>query len=701
VGVNSTPTYYTTLPDWQSFTGADNLSFFTQPFFVSSTNLHLQSVTNNVPFNGKAVPITGVTTDIDGETREASTPDVGADEFTPPLSIDMGVVSFNRPTNISCHSAAEPVMVTIVNNSGANHNFSTNPTTITINITGAATRTNTVVINSGTLNSGTTMQVQVGTINTLTNGVYNFNVSISVAGDVNSANNTTSSSATIMYTPLTVSPSTPKLAVCHNETAAIASNASNGTPPYTYLWSTGQTTANITTPALTANTSYNVRVTDACGVQVTRFVDFVVNNPLLNSTTPATRCGAGTVTLGATASAGSTIAWFETASGGTPLATGNMFTTPILNTTKSYFAAAASVPVTYSAGMTSPISQSTGAGQTTYGLVFTALTDFELKSLVIYPTSNTAPSSGLPGTIDINIYNNSNVLVHTKTVNVTAYPAGFYTAQRVTLDFDIAPGTYRISPSERSSDVSGLVFTSYTAATNPFPLAIPGVLNITHSTINANNAIWENTYYYFYDWEVVASCYSGRTAIQATITTTPSITASATMPVVCQGGSSTLSVSSTNSNYTYTWTPGNVTGNTRNVTPSGTTKYYVNAVDGSCTAIDSVTVFVQQPISALSQNLPNVCSGNTVTLSASPATGYAANSLQWQSSADGINFTDIPSATGVTYTTSALHLPLISDYKQKIVQELPVLRSLEQLQLIIRNCHLAPEPRDVVRVPLL
>ncbi len=33
--------------------------------------------------NGVAVPVPGITTDIDGETRNALTPDIGADEFTP------------------------------------------------------------------------------------------------------------------------------------------------------------------------------------------------------------------------------------------------------------------------------------------------------------------------------------------------------------------------------------------------------------------------------------------------------------------------------------------------------------------------------------------------------------------------------------------------------------------------------------------
>lgn len=56
--------------------GLNSLSV--DPMFVSPTDLHIQ----NVQLNAKALTITGITTDIDGETRKTST-DIGADEFDP------------------------------------------------------------------------------------------------------------------------------------------------------------------------------------------------------------------------------------------------------------------------------------------------------------------------------------------------------------------------------------------------------------------------------------------------------------------------------------------------------------------------------------------------------------------------------------------------------------------------------------------
>ena len=56
------------------------------PVFASSTDLHLIN-TSNDGINNQGTFIAAVTTDIDGTTRDASTPDMGADEFTPPVCV--------------------------------------------------------------------------------------------------------------------------------------------------------------------------------------------------------------------------------------------------------------------------------------------------------------------------------------------------------------------------------------------------------------------------------------------------------------------------------------------------------------------------------------------------------------------------------------------------------------------------------------
>jgi hypothetical protein len=70
----------TTLVGWQNATGTDLNSISDSVAFTSSTDLHIPNGTITA-LESAGTPIVGITTDIDGQTRNASTPDIGADEF--------------------------------------------------------------------------------------------------------------------------------------------------------------------------------------------------------------------------------------------------------------------------------------------------------------------------------------------------------------------------------------------------------------------------------------------------------------------------------------------------------------------------------------------------------------------------------------------------------------------------------------------
>ncbi len=74
---------------WRVASGVDANSMIGAPGFISATDLHIDTRALLTPVISDAgVPVAGVTTDIDGEARNATTPDIGADEFTmvPPVS---------------------------------------------------------------------------------------------------------------------------------------------------------------------------------------------------------------------------------------------------------------------------------------------------------------------------------------------------------------------------------------------------------------------------------------------------------------------------------------------------------------------------------------------------------------------------------------------------------------------------------------
>ncbi|MFO1485363.1 MAG: choice-of-anchor D domain-containing protein [Verrucomicrobiaceae bacterium] len=74
----------TTLADWQTATGRDANSLNADPLFLNPTgdsttvNLHLQAAS---PAFNTGLALAAVTDDIDGNTRNATTPTIGADEF--------------------------------------------------------------------------------------------------------------------------------------------------------------------------------------------------------------------------------------------------------------------------------------------------------------------------------------------------------------------------------------------------------------------------------------------------------------------------------------------------------------------------------------------------------------------------------------------------------------------------------------------
>ncbi|MEJ7847140.1 MAG: carboxypeptidase regulatory-like domain-containing protein [Pyrinomonadaceae bacterium] len=95
---------YTVVPDlatWQTtFTpNQDSGSRVGNPQFIDPTfNLHINPALPS-PVSNNGTPIAGVTVDIDGDTRNATTPDIGADEgtFTALPPNDIGAVSINVP----------------------------------------------------------------------------------------------------------------------------------------------------------------------------------------------------------------------------------------------------------------------------------------------------------------------------------------------------------------------------------------------------------------------------------------------------------------------------------------------------------------------------------------------------------------------------------------------------------------------------
>jgi hypothetical protein len=93
-------TNYATLAAWQAATGADLNSYVNDPQYLSTTDLHINASVPT-PAESNATPIAPILIDFDGQTRNATTPDIGADEgvFTLLLPNDMRAAAFVSPAN--------------------------------------------------------------------------------------------------------------------------------------------------------------------------------------------------------------------------------------------------------------------------------------------------------------------------------------------------------------------------------------------------------------------------------------------------------------------------------------------------------------------------------------------------------------------------------------------------------------------------
>lgn len=120
----------------------------------------------------------------------------------------------------------------------------------------------------------------------------------------------------------------------------------------------------------------------------------------------------------------------------------------------------------------------------------------------------------------------------------------------------------------------------------------------------------------------VNGCYQTQTLNVASLPM-PAFSVQCNPPALCVGTSATLScVGATN----YSFNPGNSSGSTMAITPSQSTSYTVSSGNGTCTTTKTIAVTVNAlPLLTLSASAFSVCSGNTLSLSATGANTYTWN----------------------------------------------------------------------------
>lgn len=421
------------------------------------------------------------------------------------------------------------------------------------------------------------------------------------------------------------------------------------------------------------------------------FVDFA--NKIL-TTTPATICGADSASLEATATAGTTINWYDAPTGGNLVGTGSPFITPLISSTTNYYVAAE----TYN-----PYSQTIGAGAYTsssYESPFYHLWG-GLKSQFLIRASELQAAGISQGSINSlgfevvapgTTYNDFNLSIGTTANNVltTAFESGL-------------TNVYSNAAYTLNAGTNTITFNT--------PFVWDGISNIvvefcwsnnntggTSATVKYDNTSYVSEAYYRADNQPANTLCAQTTATTTqskrpmfiingqTLCTSPRVEVTATVnpstPItisndttICNNSVATIEVLDGMSSYTeFTWVPATDLYTDAGCTvpyvagTSATQVYMKTNVEGiytyicaaynsstSCGATDTVNITVLPATINLAANPSSICVSGSTELNVTPTTGFGTATFQFAESTDGNTFTDIAGANGFSYTTPVLN----------------------------------------------
>jgi len=452
--------------------------------------------------------------------------------------------------------------------------------------------------NTGTLYTGQDQATVFARSTTVSNKTYTVIATNPTTGC------TATTTTTVRTIPASATIAAAPAAICAGGSSIISITPSTGYGTATIQWQSSSTglpgsfsnvgTGNsYNTGAVSTTTYYQAEVN---GCFTTSALTLSVDNPILVSTTPGSACGTSIVALSATGSAGTTLNWYDAATGGTLVGTGSTFYTPAISSTTTYYVEAAfgttcasartAVTATINSSAVSPVT--VNADQT---ICNGAVATLSTPSTVDYDTYVWAPAAGL--------YTNSNGTGAYAGANLLTVYAS-----------NTVAGTYSYYVTASNTGTPGC---SSTAITTVTVLPADGEVFVTSS--------------------IDTICNSG----SATLTVAPASGYGAGA-IEWQSSTDNINFSAAgSSSATYVASGLTSTRYFRAVIKNGAT---------SCTISDTATVVVLTPTVA-SVTSDQRCGNGSVTLFASAASG---TTLKWYTTLGGSTLVN----TGVVYNTPSL-----------------------------------------------
>jgi hypothetical protein len=634
-GTNASIT--TTLAGLQTSLGGNANSLNAQPLFVSATDLHMSPA--NTILSNSGVAITGVTTDIDGNTRSATTPDMGADEFIPCAAATIGT----PPNNASICPYGD-TSFTVVSANGTIYQWQVNTgsgfTDITNNtIYGGATTATLTLTDAPPSYNGYTYRCKVATL------------------AVCPITNSNAATLTILTPPVAViTPASPGF--CPGGSVVLSANTG-----FTYVWQ--KNGINITPPATNqtyaANSigSYTVVITSpTTGCKDTSDAVTVVANPVINTTQTVAICASQlpyTWNSQVIAAAGTAVATYTTASlvtGCDSITTLNLVVNGIVTATQNLSICANQLPYNWHGHIVTAGGPAASKDTTLSSSGCDSITTLNLtvNPLITVTKNLTICQSQIPYNWNGFILNagGTAVAVHHTPSLVT----GCDSATTLNLTVNPSPATVATpSPVSICSGAATAINLSSTTTGSTFSWTVTqtGVSGATANsgasiaqTLTATGSVAGTAIYVI--TATANGCAGAPFRDTVTVKPAPTVVATPSSQTICSGAATSIALSSPVSGTTFAWTVAqtNVTGATASNGTSiaqtltatgltaGTATYTVTPSANGCNGATSNITATVTPVPAIPGTITGAdapCVGSSQTYSVASVTG--ATSYIW------------------------------------------------------------------------
>ncbi|MFH0866822.1 MAG: PKD domain-containing protein [Bacteroidota bacterium] len=348
-----------------------------------------------------------------------------------------------------------------------------------------------------------------------------------------------------------------------------------------------------------------------------------------------------TASLGGTPPSGTTIIWYDAIVGGNVLGTGPTYTTPVLNTTTTYFVG--SCTGTYHDSVTVYVNNTTANAGIDVTICNGATTQLNASGGVSYSWS---PSYALSSTSIANPI--ANPAVTTTYIVTVTDGAGCTDSDDIVVtvsgninanagnNVSICPGSSTNLLASGGISYSWSPPTGLSSTSIANPIATPA--NTTSYIVTVTNA---------------SGCTDADTVV---VSVYPPVNANAgNDTTICNSGSAQLNASG---GISYTWSPATGLSSTGIynpvATPVSTTTYTVTVTDvNGCTGSDNITVAISSNLIVnVSPSSATTCPGGSVQLTASGGTTYIWAPPAGLSATSGATVTATPAATTTYYVTA-------------------------------------------------